>query len=73
MTDDKKKPTPVQINFRADPDLRKRFEAAVFDYGYLTRRRLTQNQVLVELAEDFVQKVAELQSREVQPDKENKP
>jgi len=74
MTDDKKKPT-VQINFRTDPALREQFEAAVFDYGYRTgRRKLTQNQVLIELVEGFVQKVAATQPEsELRPEKENEP
>ena len=59
MTDDKRKAT-VQINFRADPELKKRFEEAVYDHGHRTgRRKLTLNQVLVELMEEFVHREEE--------------
>ena len=47
MTDDNR--TTVQINFRADPELKKRSEEAVYDHGHRTgdaNSRL--NQVLVE-------------------------
>lgn len=59
MTDDKRKAT-VQINFRADPGLKKQFEDAVYDHGHRTgRRKLTLNQALVELMEEFVQREQE--------------
>ena len=46
----------VQINFRADPDLKARFEDAVYNNEIRTgRRRLTQNKVLTELVEEFIQ------------------
>ncbi len=67
MTDEKKKPA-VQINFRADPGLKEQFEVAVFDHGYRTgRRRLTQNQVLIELMEEFVQREQALRSEADKP------
>lgn len=66
MTDEKK-PT-VQINFRADPDLKEQFEAAVFEHGYRTgRRKLTQAQVLIELMEEFVQR-----NKALEPDEEDR-
>ncbi len=53
MDDEKRK--PVQINFRADPDLKERLDQAVFDHSVRTgRRRLTLNEVLVDLVEAFV-------------------
>lgn len=62
MTDDEKR-RPVQINFRADPDLRDRLGDAVFDYAVRTgRRRLTVNEVLVELVEKFLKEEEERQA-----------
>lgn len=62
MTDDEKR-KPVQINFRAAPDLRDRLGDAVFDYGVRTgQRRLTVNEVLVDLVEKFVETEEEIQA-----------
>lgn len=45
----------VQINFRTDPDRKARFEDAVYKNEIRTgRRRLTQNQVLTELVDEFI-------------------
>ncbi len=60
MADDEKR-KPVQINFRAGPDLRDRLAEAVFDNSVRTgRRRLTVNEVLVDLVEAFVEAEAAL-------------
>lgn len=54
MAEDKRR-NQVQINFRADPELKKEFEDAVYANEIRTgRRRLTVNQVLVELVEAFI-------------------
>jgi hypothetical protein len=57
MTDKQQKQRPtVQINFRSDPDLKKRFEEAVYDHEIRTgRKRLTLNQVFVEFMADFIE------------------
>jgi hypothetical protein len=54
MAEDKRK-NLAQINFRADPELKKKFEDAVYANEIRTgRRRLTSNQVLIELVEAFI-------------------
>ncbi len=55
MAEEKRK-NQVQINFRADPELKRKFEDAVYANEIRTgRRRLTSNQVLVELVEAFIE------------------
>jgi hypothetical protein len=55
MAEDNKRGDLVQINFRANRDLKSRFEDAVYANEIRTRRRrLTINTVLVELVEDFI-------------------